>query len=119
MKDLEEKWALVDTWKLGPWKDEPGHTYHNLQYANTTPRLDRFFFSHNAEWVPNSLHLEILIGESLLDHLPLACSLKFINIDNCIPTSKTKLLATIQSFGVSGNQRTREQYPQGAPKPLE
>ena len=27
---LEEKWCLVDAWKMGPWKDEPDNTYHSL-----------------------------------------------------------------------------------------
>ena len=27
---LEDKWSLVDAWKLGPWKDDTGFAFHSL-----------------------------------------------------------------------------------------
>ena len=78
----------MDTWKLGPWKDEPGFTYHSLQHAHIAARLDRVYFSHNVDWVPNSLQMEIDIRESLSDHLPLACTFKFCDGEKSKPKGK-------------------------------
>ena len=65
---LEEKWSLMDAWKIGPWQAHPSFPYHSLQYMQTTSCLNRVYFLHNANWVPWSLQMEIITGESLSDH---------------------------------------------------
>ena len=89
-KALEEKWALVDAWQVGPWQAEQGFTYHSLQYTQTASRLDRLYFSHNADWVPGSLRMEILTGESLSDHFPLSCLFSFYKAEDVKPKEGTK-----------------------------
>lgn len=42
------RWALQDAWHSGDWSSQPRHTYYSLQYANSSARLDRCLFSHNA-----------------------------------------------------------------------
>ena len=91
---LKKKWFLVDSWKIGPHRDKAGLTYQSLQFTQTTSWLDRVHFPHNTNRVPCSLRMRILIGESLLDHFPVACNLFFYNVKDVKPMGKAKLLVT-------------------------
>ena len=57
-------------------------------------RLDSVYFSHNMDWVPNSLQMEIGYRDNLSNHLPLTCTFKFNNAKKCKPKGKPKLLMT-------------------------
>ena len=91
-KSLEEKWSLVDAWKIEHWRDELGFTYHSLEHTQTTLHLDRVYLLHNVDWVPCSLKMEILTRGSLFAHSTLACILAFSKDEFYKPKRRAKLV---------------------------
>ena len=87
-KGLCEKWALKDIWSLGPWCSSPGFSYISLQYDNTASRLDRCYCSHQADWLPASVMVNIDYTKSLSDHLPLSLTLCQAKDGTCQPEGK-------------------------------
>lgn len=71
---LIDQWAFQDTWHLGPWMRQSGHTYFSLQYANSSARLDRCYVSHFADWMHHTHQVVVGTFSVLSDHYPLFLS---------------------------------------------
>ena len=89
---------MKDAWELGPWDAGIGHTYFSLQYANFFVRLDRCYFSHNAEWIHHSLQTRVQCLTVLSDHFPLIVSWQGPLSAKTVPDSPKRLLIVNAMF---------------------